>query len=209
MLLSTLAPVPVIEKELLVMLPLKLAAELVLVKDSSELEIPKPDEGKLEVLAIPEDGDVKLPVNVKFVNGYGAVELGPDGCVVLLPLLVVEGGDVVLEIPLSSDVAAVEAVPFPLTDSGASVGVPRVVELPRSVVGEAVPLRVEEVTILDPDEIGAVVRFVKGYGVELGIVTMPDVRPVDVGPVTLLLDALASGAILLLGVIGAVPGVVG
>ncbi|RWA14141.1 hypothetical protein EKO27_g959 [Xylaria grammica] len=71
--------VPVIEKELLAMLLLKLEAEPMLVKDSCELGTTKLEESRLEVLVIPGDGDVKLLVNVELVNGYRAVELDPDG----------------------------------------------------------------------------------------------------------------------------------
>lgn len=60
-------PVPVIEVPV-VLAPI-LATELVAVKDSSELGIVKPDDGRLKVPPVPVDGDVKLPVpSVELVN---------------------------------------------------------------------------------------------------------------------------------------------
>ncbi|KAI0805487.1 hypothetical protein GGR55DRAFT_690521 [Xylaria sp. FL0064] len=207
-LLVTLPPVPVTEGVLLAMLPLKVVFELMLARDPGELGATEPDEGRLEALATPEDGDVKLPVKVEFVNGYRAVELDPDCCMVALLLPVVERGDMRLENPLVSDVTVAEAVPFPLMDS---VAVPRVVEFPTTVVGEDVTLSAEE-TVPDPGKVGALVEFVKGYGIGVEIVPIPDVKPLGIRPLSLpviegktVYIILVSDAILPLGLIGAVP----
>ncbi|KAI0542714.1 hypothetical protein GGR58DRAFT_522792 [Xylaria digitata] len=172
--------VSVIEKEPISMLPLELETGLVPVGGCGELGIPHPDANGVE------DGDVKLLVNVELVNGYRAVELGPDVCVLVSPLPVVKGGDVLLESPLDLDVTVVEMVP--LVDSVADVKVPGIVELFMDVVDEMVPLRVEGAMVLDSKDVlgvGTAVEFVKGYGVELGLVSMPVVRPLDAKLVSL------------------------
>ncbi|KAF2969032.1 hypothetical protein GQX73_g4559 [Xylaria multiplex] len=153
--------VPVTEKEPVPMLPLKLEAELVSV-GGCELGIPNPDANGVE------DGGVKLP-DVELVNGYRAVELGPDDCVPVLPLPVVKGGDggALLGNPLDSDVAAVGMVP--LADSLLDVKVPRIVELFIGTADEMIPLGVEDTMVLGSKDVlgvGTIVEFEKGDGRE-------------------------------------------
>ncbi|KAI1755844.1 hypothetical protein F4782DRAFT_538273 [Xylaria castorea] len=145
------APAPVIETELPVVPALALATEFVAVKDSSELEMVKPDDVRLKMPLGPADGNVKLPVpKVELVNRYGAVELDSDGCRLLLLLPVIKGGDVVPRIPLDS--VSVVAKVVLLTNSVADVGVPGTVKLSvRAGVG-VMPLRAVDVTLLSPED---------------------------------------------------------
>lgn len=50
-------------------LPLKLEAEVRLGKDSCGLEVTGPDDRGLEVVTMPEEGRVGLPVRLELVNG--------------------------------------------------------------------------------------------------------------------------------------------
>ncbi|KAI3327126.1 hypothetical protein HD806DRAFT_531710 [Xylariaceae sp. AK1471] len=208
-------PVLRTEKELLVVLPLILVTKLVLVNDSCELGVIKPDVGRLEVPPIPVDDNVRVLVpSVELAGGNGAVELVPESGDV------VKGGDVTLESPFDSDATIVDVVPVP--DPVADARVPGIVEFPKMVKGEVLPPEAVDVTLPSPEasieavELGPAVEFVKGYGTEPEAVSglsVPDVKPlgekVDTVPVREPEVVNMELDVTVLCVTGAVPGAVG